>query len=287
MQRVLVIGIGQLGSDLMKVLPKRGFEAIPMLHAEMDVCDNDAVARQLATHKPDIVINTSAYHRVEECETRHDHAFRVNAAAVRDLGVACRKAGAALVHFSTDYVFGHAKRAPYVESDLPSPLSVYGTSKLAGEYLLASSAERYYLIRTCGLYGVAGSAGKGGNFVETMLRKGKAGDAIKVVNDQVLTPTYTHDLAEVVAELIQTNRFGLYHVSSESECSWYEFAKGIFEISGMDVDLKPVATSEFPSPVQRPSYSVLSKEKLHALGIDIPDWHDGLRRYLEARSARA
>lgn len=267
----------------MKVLPLRGFEAIPMPHAEMDVCDNDVVARQLAAHKPDVVINTSAFHKVEECEVRPDLAFRVNAVAVRDLGIACRKAGAVLVHFSTDYVFGHAKRTPYLESDAPCPLGVYGTSKLAGEYLLASSAERYYLIRTCGLYGVAGSAGKGGNFVETMLRKGKAGDAIKVVNDQVLTPTYTRDLAEAVVELIKTNRFGLYHVSAESHCSWYEFAKGIFELAGINVDLKPVATSEFPSPVQRPSYSVLSKEKLHSLGIDIPDWQDGLRRYLEAR----
>jgi dTDP-4-dehydrorhamnose reductase len=285
--RVLLIGAnGQLGSDLAKALARDGAEVIPRRHSDIDVRDGDAVARELAAHRSDFVINTAAFHKVEECETHPELAFEVNATAVRRLGVACAEAGAVLVHFSTDYVFGSGKQEPYAESDLPGPLNVYGASKLAGEYLLATVADRYYIIRTCGLYGVAGSSGKGGNFVELMLRKAQAGETIRVVNDQVLTPTYTVDLAEAVVALMKTGRFGLYHVSAESKCSWYEFARGIFEISGMHVDLRPATTAGFPSPVRRPSYSVLSKAKLRALGIEMPDWRDGLPRYLADRNAR-
>lgn len=287
MPRVLVIGAnGQLGSDLVKVLATEGFQVVAMGHAEMDICDPGTVERQLAAHRPDIVINTAAFHKVEECETRPDQAFRVNASAVRELGIACQRAGAVLVHLSTDYVFGSAKTEPYTESDLPAPLNVYGASKVAGEHLLASVMERYYIVRTCGLYGVAGSAGKGGNFVETMLRKGKAGEAIKVVRDQVVTPTYTVDLAHAIAALSRTGHFGLYHASAESQCSWYEFANGIFETAGIQANLTAVDGSEFPSPVRRPGYSVLSKNKLRSAGIRIPEWRDGLRRYLAERSAR-
>jgi dTDP-4-dehydrorhamnose reductase len=166
---------------------------------------------------------------------------------------------------------------------LPLPLNVYGVSKVAGEHILRLTWERHFIIRTCGLYGVAGSSGKGGNFVETMLKKGSAGSPIRVVNDQVLTPTFTGDLAEAVSKLIRTDSYGLYHVSAEGECSWYEFASKIFELENLPVELKPVSTAEFSSPVQRPAYSVLSKQKLTALGITMPPWDAGLARYLSAR----
>ncbi len=285
--RVLLIGAnGQLGSDLAKALERDGAAVIARRHADFDVRDSEAVSRQLAAYNPAFVINTAAFHKVEECETRPELAFEVNATALRQLGAACARMGAVIVHFSTDYVFGNVKKEPYTESDLPGPLNVYGASKLAGEHLLATVTDAYYVVRTCGLYGVAGSSGKGGNFVELMLRKGKAGDTIRAVHDQVLTPTYTVDLAEAVVGLMQTGRYGLYHISAESQCSWYEFARAILEISGVAADLKPVATAELPSPVRRLGYSVLSKAKLRTLGIRTPEWRDGLRRYLAERAAK-
>jgi dTDP-4-dehydrorhamnose reductase len=163
---------------------------------------------------------------------------------------------------------------------------VYGSSKVLGEHLVAAYADRYFVIRTCGLYGVAGSSGKGGNFVETMLKKAIAGDAIRVVRDQVLTPTYTADLAKATRQLILTGDYGLYHISAEGQCSWYEFARYIFERAGLDAKLSPVNSSEFASPVKRPANSVLSKAKLRALGISIPSWKDALPRYFEERSRK-
>jgi dTDP-4-dehydrorhamnose reductase len=163
-------------------------------------------------------------------------------------------------------------------------MNVYGVSKLAGEHMVRLTWERHFIIRTCGLYGVAGSAGKGGNFVETMLKRGNEGAPIRVVSDQVLTPTFTGDLAEAVSQLIRTDAYGLYHVSAEGECSWYEFAREIFELAKLKVDLKPVSSTDFLSPVQRPAYSVLSKQKLAQLGIAMTAWQEGLASYLAARS---
>jgi len=204
---------------------------------------------------------------------------------VRDLAAVCAHARATLVHFSTDYVFGGERSEPWLETDRPNPLSVYGTSKLAGEYLALSATERVFVVRTCGLFGHAGSSGKGGNFVETMLRKATAGESIRVVNDQTLTPTATADLARVLRQLVLTNAFGLYHMTCEGECSWYEFTQGIFELAGLKADLSPVSSTAFASPVKRPSYSVLSKRKLAALGLSMPHWRDALAGYLSHRLA--
>ena len=176
-----------------------------------------------------------------------------------------------------------SQKQPYRETDLPQPLNVYGVSKLAGECMVPFTWTRHFVVRTCGLYGVAGSSGKGGNFVETMLKKAAEGQPIRVVNDQVLTPTFTGDLANAISQLTQTDAYGLYHISAEGQCSWYEFARKIFELENLAVDLRPVSTLEFPSPVQRPPYSVLSKQKLKTLGISMPPWEDGLARYLAAR----
>jgi dTDP-4-dehydrorhamnose reductase len=202
------------------------------------------------------------------------------------LALACQRNNAVLVHFSTDYVFDGNRREPYTESDLPHPLNVYGVSKLAGEGMVALTWECSFVVRTCGLYGVAGSSGKGGNFVETMLRKAADKNPIRVVDDQVLTPTFTGDLAHAISMLVRTKDYGLYHVSAEGQCSWYEFARKIFELEGLGVDLKPVSTAEFPSPVRRPAYSVLSKEKLRGIGIEMPSWEEGLGRYLAARKGK-
>jgi len=284
--KVLLIGAnGQLGNDLVKVFRTAGDVVAPFTHAQLDVCSEAQIAKAMGEVEPDVVLNTAAYHRVDECEKQSALAFQVNGTAVMYLAQACKAAGVTLVHYSTDYVFGgYEKGSAYDESDLPAPVNVYGTSKVVGEHLIAAYADRYFAIRTCGLYGVAGSSGKGGNFVETMLKKAMAGDAIRVVDDQILTPTYTADLAQATRNLILTGRYGLYHVSSEGQCSWYEFTRFILERAGLEAKLSPVKSSEFASPVRRPSNSVLSKAKLHSVGVSIPRWEDALPRYLEERS---
>jgi dTDP-4-dehydrorhamnose reductase len=285
--KVLLIGSnGQLGSDLLKVFRAAGDAVVPVTHAQLDVCSADRVAEIMSEAKPDVVVSTAAFHKVEECEEKPALAFQVNGMGAMNLAVACQRSGAVLANFSTDYVFDGKKNGAYEETDLPSPLNVYGVSKLAGEYLIAAYAERRFVIRTCGLYGVAGSRGRGGNFVETMLKKALAGEAVRVVDDQILTPTYTADLAEATRKLILTGRYGLYHVSSKGQCSWYEFARYIFECAELDAKLSPVSSSEFASPVKRPANSVLSKAKLHSMGVSIPSWKDALPKYLEERSRK-
>jgi len=291
--KVAIIGAnGQLGSDLCRVLARQKFEVAPLTRRDVDVSDAAQVDRILDASRPDVVISTAAFHKVDECEKQPAQSFAVNAIGPANLARACRRLDALLVHFSTDYVFDGKQQRPYVETDLPGPLNVYAVSKLAGECMVPFHWTRYFVIRTCGLYGVAGSAGKGGNFVETMLKKAAERAPIRVVQDQVLTPTFTGDLAEVVSRLIRPevhgrgDAYGLYHITSEGHCSWYEFARKIFELEKLDADLQPVSTAEFYSPVQRPAYSVLSKRKLNGLGLTMPRWEEGLACYLAARRTR-
>jgi dTDP-4-dehydrorhamnose reductase len=288
MKVVLIGSNGQLGSDLLKVFQAAGDTVVPLTHAQLDVCSEERVAEVLAESKPDVVVSTAAYHRVDECEKKAALAFQVNGTGAMNLAQACHRSGAVLVHFSTDYVFGgYDKRTPYEETDRPAPVNVYGTSKVVGELLVPAYTDRYFVLRVCGLYGIAGSSGKGGNFVETMLKKALAGDAIRVVDDQILTPTYTVDLAEAVRKLLLTEKYGLYHLSSEGQCSWYEFTRHIFDSAGIQAQLSPVKSSDFPSPVKRPAYSVLSKAKFRGLGLSIPSWKDALPRYLQERSKKS
>jgi dTDP-4-dehydrorhamnose reductase len=286
--KVLLIGAnGQLGSDLKKVFAVAGDEVVPLTHAQMDVSNAERVAAVVAETQPQVVLNTAAFHKVEECEKKPELAFQVNGSAAMNLAQVCQRANATLVHFSTDYVFGgYARNTPLEETDRPAPLNAYGVSKLAGEYLIASNTDRYFVLRVCGLYGIAGSSGKGGNFVENILKKALAGEAVRVVEDQVLTPTYTVDLAKAVRQLIQTGKFGLYHLSSEGQCSWYEFTRHIFECAEVRASLTGCKTGDFPSSVKRPAYSVLSKAKLRRTGLSIPSWQDALARYLQERAQR-
>ena len=285
--KVLLIGAnGQLGSDMERILGEGGHQVVPVRRCDLDVTDAAAAEDVLSSVRPEVVINTAAFHKVEECERNPALAFEVNAIAPMNLARICSRLGSLLVHFSTDYVFDGAKEEPYLETDLPAPLNVYGVSKAAGEQLIAANTERYFVVRTCGLYGVRGSSGKGGNFVETMLRKAGAKEPVRVVNDQVLTPTFTEDLADAVSFLIGTRVYGLYHASCEGYCSWYEFARTIFELEGIHADLTPIRTSEIASPVRRPPYSVMSKQRLQSVGIVTPFWKDSLARYLKARRVK-
>lgn len=283
--RVMVIGAGgQLGGDLGKLLPAE--DCIPLTHADIEICDAESVRQAFERHQPDVVINTAAFHRVDDCESQGERAFQTNALAVRGLAQACRARGAVLVHFSTDYVFDGTQTEPYVETDRPGPLSVYAASKLAGEYLVAATHPKHFVIRTCGLFGLGGSRSKGGggNFVETMLRAAAQDKRLRVVSDQIVTPTPTADLARKVIELLQTESYGLYHITAQGSCSWYEFARTIFEFSNVRADLQPVTAEAFGAPARRPTYSVLRNRNLELLGLDdLPPWQEGLKRYLEAR----
>jgi dTDP-4-dehydrorhamnose reductase len=286
MKAIIIGSNGQLGADLTRVLPMQGVSVRPLTHQHLDVADSEQVDNVLGGIRADVVINTAAFHKVEQCEKEPAPSFAVNAIGAWNLAKACRRMNAVLVHFSTDYVFDGRQNSPYFESDLPCPLNVYGVSKLAGEGLVALTWERSFVVRTCGLYGIAGSRGKGGNFVETMLSKASEKEPIRVVEDQVLTPTFTADLAQAISCLIQTECYGLYHISAEGQCSWYEFARKIFELERLTIDLEPVSTKEFTSPVRRPAYSVLSKRKLNSLGISMPPWPEGLSSYLNIRKTR-
>jgi dTDP-4-dehydrorhamnose reductase len=223
---------------------------------------------------------------VDGCEDEPERAFAVNAMAVRDLAIAAKGSGAVLVHFSTDYVFDGRQRRPYRETDPPGPLSVYAASKLAGEYFVRATLERYFLIRTCGLYGIAGSRDKGGNFVETMLRLAREGRDIRVVGDQVLTPTSARELARKVRQLVETGQYGLYHITNNGECSWYQFAQAIFELAGLNPRLLETTSAAYGARANRPAYSVLDNANLYRLGLDdLRPWHEALKEYLEVRRA--
>lgn len=282
--KIAILGSnGQFGTDLCRRLA--GDQVSALTRADFDLCDASRAAQVLGAIRPQVVINTTAYHRVDEIEGRADLAFAVNAVAVESLARWCAANDAALVHMSTDYVFRGDVPSPRREGDPAEPLSVYGVSKLAGEHLVRIACPRHFVVRTSGLYGRGGSAGKGGaNFVELMLRLGREGKAIRVVQDQVLTPTYTVDLADALSRLIRTDRYGLYHVTNSGACSWFEFAAAIFELAGMKADLSPTTAKEYGSRAARPAYSAFAHEALLAAGLpELPHWRDALGRYLKSR----
>jgi dTDP-4-dehydrorhamnose reductase len=282
--KILLIGAdGQLGTDIQKVMG--GSELIPLTVADIDVTKRENVSAVIGKYKPDIVINTSAYHRVDDCEDHDDIAFAVNAFGVKNLCLSCRDNDAALLHISTDYVFDGMKGKPYSETDCPNPGTVYGISKLAGELYVRYMLKRHFVVRTCGLFGVAGCLGKGGgNFIESMLKLAKEKPLLRVVSDQIVGPTYTLDLARKINDLIRTENYGLYHITNKGKCSWYDFAKKIFELTGTKVKLEQITSSEFKAKAKRPAYSVLENMQLKKIGLDdMRPWDKALEAYLEEK----
>ena len=274
---------GQLGRDLQIAL--RGHDVTPLTRNELDVTDFPRSRSILMDMRPNVILNTTAYHRVDDCENQPELAFQVNALAVLNLVRIANDLDAIFVHISTDYVFDGNTRTPYTENSAPCPLSVYANSKLAGEFLTRGMSKKFFLIRSCGLYGVAGSSGKGGNFVETMIARAKRGEALRVVNDQVVTPTYTVDLAQQIARVLPTSHYGLFHMTNEGACTWFEFAKAIFELTGMEADLSPTTSELYKSPAIRPQYSVLENARLKELGLNqMRHWRDALAAYLKEKS---
>ncbi|MCR9201171.1 MAG: dTDP-4-dehydrorhamnose reductase [Planctomycetaceae bacterium] len=275
---------GQLGSDLRQMITG---SCTAVGRTQLDITSAEQVDNFLQEHRPTVVINAAAYNSVDQAEDEPDVAYAVNALGPRNLAVACQRLGATLVHVSTDYVFGQdtSRLMPFSELDPPAPCSAYGISKLAGEHFVQSCCRRSFVVRTCGVYGHAARDGAGkGNFVETMLRLGSELDQLKVVNDQYCTPTASLDLADGILRLLQTTEYGLYHFSSDGSATWYDFALEIFSIAGIDVDLLPIPSSEYPTRAVRPRFSLLDCTRYEtATGELIPNWQSALRRYLQQR----
>ncbi len=282
MRRVVVIGSkGQLGSDLVRELGVRD-RILPLSHQDLEICDHAGAREVLTGLRPDAVVNTAAYHRVDDCENHESRAFETNAAAILNLGRICNDLDALLVHVSTDYVFGGDgdRTSPYTEEDPPCPLNVYGASKLAGENLLREECRRHLIVRTSGLYGLAGDR----NFVAVMLRLAEKGRPLRVVDDQRLGPTYTAHLARKMVRLLASTARGTVHVTNQGVCSWYEFARRLFELAGLTADLTPITSQEFGAKATRPAYSVLANEALSRAGLEpMPHWSQGLADYLAGK----
>ncbi len=276
---------GQLGTDLCRAL--HNFEVIPFEHADIEIADMDSVREAMLKHKPAIIINTAAYVQVDDCEDEKDKAFQANTLGGRNVALVAQELGAKLVHLSTDYVFGggaEPRTTPYTEFDTPVPLSIYGKSKLGGENLVRHFCLRHFIVRASGLFGVAGSSGKGGNFIETMLRLARERHELKVVNDQVFSPTYTRDLAQKIAQLMTTEYYGIFHITNRGACSWYEFTTEILNLTGLKTPVVPITSDQYPQKARRPSYSVLDNYHLRLLGMDdMRPWQEALKDYLVAK----
>jgi dTDP-4-dehydrorhamnose reductase len=280
--KVLLLGAaGQLGNDIVETW--RDDEILALKHDECDVVDRPRVLEAVARASADIVIDNAAYVRVDEAEKEPLRAFAVNAEGAKNVADAAVKTGAAVVYISTDYVFG-VGREPHREDELVSPRGAYATSKAAGEALVRETTDRHFIARSSGLYGSAGSSGKGGNFVETMLRFAAEGRSWKVVADEILSPTYTLDLAQKLRELVATGAFGTYHLTNSGECSWYEFAVEATRLGGFQADVSPTTSVDWGAPAPRPAYSVLAANRLGALGIDpMRPWQEALAAYVGER----
>jgi dTDP-4-dehydrorhamnose reductase len=283
---VAVIGAtGQLGSDVSAAFENAGDKVSSLGHDEIEISSLESVRNCLEAIRPEIVVNTAAYHHVEKCEADPPKTFAVNALGARNLAQVTAALGAKLAHISTDYVFDGKKNTPYTEHDPAVPVNVYGNSKLAGENFVRSTNPKHFVMRVSGLYGMNPCRAKGGpNFVETMLKLSREREELRVVDDEFATPTPTAEVARQLVLLARTSEYGLYHATAEGSCSWYEFARAIFDATGTKVRLEHARPGEFPAKVPRPKYSVLENQALKAKSLNVFNtWEKGLENYLAAR----
>ncbi len=281
---IAVIGsTGQLGQDLMRVF---GEDAVGFAHQDLDVTDEEGVAAAIRSLEPDWVLNTAAFHRVDDCETNPTLTFAVNAIGALNVARAAAAVGSGVVFYSSDYVFGGQDRErdhPYEEGDDPEPLSVYGTSKVAGEQLVMQANPRHLVVRSAGLYGTATSR-KGWTFPELMLNKARTDGFVRVVTDQVLSPTFTADLAQKTKELIEHDATGLFHLTNDGECSWFEFAQGALDLAGVEAKMEPIDSGQLSQRARRPPYSALTTTRLEAVGLKpLRPWKEALNDYLQTK----
>ncbi|MCL6106448.1 MAG: dTDP-4-dehydrorhamnose reductase [Actinobacteria bacterium] len=280
--KIAVIGAnGQLGSGICSAFSGR-HEVLELTHDDIEISDGKNVLNVLGRMRPDLIVNTAADHVVPECEKNAGKAFQVNGLGALNLAQAASELGCKIAHFSTDYVFDGVTKQPYIESDKPNPLNVYAATKLAGEYFTLNYCARSFVIRVSGIYGKVPCRAKGGNFITTMVKAAAERPEVKVVNDEVLTPTPVSAIAGNTLSLVETEEFGLYHMTCEGCCSWYEFALAIFETMKLKTPLSACSVSDFPSPVKRPFYSVLENDRLKRIGLNqMPPWREALMAFIE------
>jgi len=284
--KIAVIGAnGQLGSDICDALEVNGDELVKLTIEDIDIVDKNSVDGAFKGLSVDLIINTAAYHNVELCEENQIKAFEVNALGSLNLANLANNLDIPVLHISTDYVFDGEKKAPYIETDMPVPLNVYGNTKLSGEYFISAIAKKYYVLRVSGIYGANPCMAKGYNFVDLMIKLSKERDEVRVVDDEFLTPTYTGEIANQIVKIVHTNpKYGLYHVTAEGSCSWYEFAKEIFKLTKSNVKLNRANPGEFAIKINRPKYSVLENRGLKEQNINImSNWKDGLFKYIKKK----
>lgn len=279
--KIMLIGSrGQLAFDLKKSF--KDHEVIPITHADLNVENRDMFMGMVKGLKPELIINTAAFHNVDVCEDERERVFDVNCLGAKNGALAAESVSAKYVFYSTDYVFGADKerQEPYVENDRPGPINFYGWSKRAGEIAVLGLCKKSFVIRSSGLYGLKVS-GKGHNFPGLMLKLAASRDEVKVVNDQKLTPTFTQDLAEKTAELAAGENYGLYHLTNAGGCTWYEFTRKIFDLAGVKTKLTPVTSDQFPTKAERPGFSVLDNKALRDNGFaDMRPWEEAVEDYL-------
>lgn len=280
--RILVTGVkGQLGFDVVNELEKRGHTAIGVDVDEMDITDAEAVEKEMKADDLDAVIHCAAYTAVDAAEDNREICMRVNADGTRNIARVCKELGLKMVYISTDYVFDGKGERPWEPDDARNPLNVYGESKYQGELAVEECLDKYFIVRIAWVFGVNGK-----NFIKTMLKLAENHKEINVVNDQTGSPTYTYDLAVLLVDMVETEKYGRYHATNEGLCTWYEFAKEIFRQAGLDVKVNPVSSEEFPAKAERPHNSRMDKSKLTDNGFALlPTWQDALKRYLEAIGA--
>ena len=275
--KVLVTGVkGQLGYDVVKELEKRDHQPIGVDRDEMDLMDNDAIRTFIMDLKPESIIHCAAYTAVDKAEEEVEVCYQVNAEATKVIAQCAKELDIELIYISTDYVFDGSKDCEYVETDLPNPINVYGASKLKGEQYVQQLLDNYYIVRISWVFGINGN-----NFIKTMCQLGLERDELNIIHDQVGSPTYTADLAPLLVDMIETDKYGIYHVTNEGFCSWYEFANEIFKQSGIEVKTNPITTDQYPTKAKRPLNSRMSKSKLKENGFNtLPTWQQAVYNYL-------
>ncbi|MDY3002808.1 MAG: dTDP-4-dehydrorhamnose reductase [Romboutsia timonensis] len=280
MNNILVTGsTGQLGSDVVKELLKRGYSTLSPNRSEFNLCSEDSIRNYILNSNCEAIVHCAAYTQVDKAEDEKDLCIKINATATKHIVKCAKILDIPMIYISTDYVFDGTKDGEYTENDETNPINIYGESKLAGEKYVQEILDKYYIVRTSWVFNINGK-----NFIETMLRLSKANNQLSIVNDQIGSPTYTKDLSRLLVDMLETSKYGLYHATNEGYCSWYEFADTIFKLANINIDIKAINSNEYASRAKRPLNSKLSKDKLIEYGFKpLSHWKDALKDYLIRR----
>ena len=280
MNNILVTGsTGQLGSDVVKELLKRGYSTLSPNRSEFNLCSEDSIRNYILNSNCEAIVHCAAYTQVDKAEDEKDLCIKINATATKHIVKCAKILDIPMIYISTDYVFDGTKDGKYTENDETNPINIYGESKLAGEKYVQEILDKYYIVRTSWVFNINGK-----NFIETMLRLSKANNQVSIVNAQIVSPTYTKDLSRLLVDMLETSKYGLYHATNEGYCSWYEFANTIFKLANINIDIKAINSNEYASRAKRPMNSKLSKDKLSEYGFKpLPHWEDALKDYLIRR----